>query len=321
MKKFLLIIMILFFAHSGVGHSAEIHNDLNKRLDLYQWAEAESGIPWYYIAGIDQYERSLLLADKDASPTQNNISIRFSDAVWGGIANPNSDDTNPVSIQFFQGIGLDGNGDGVASRSSDEDLLKTMTTILAKQGFDKEHFKIGLWEHYKKDRSVSIIMSNARLFEKYQNIDLQKKVFPISKKRNYTYKDTWAMARGFGGKRTHEGTDIFADYGTGVRSTCYGIVELKGWNRFGGWRIGIRDINNTYHYYAHLSSFAKDIQIGDLVEPGQIIGGVGSSGYGPVGTSGKFPPHLHYGMYKARQYTEWAFNPYPFLVKWERQSE
>ena len=27
-------------------------------------------------------------------------------------------------------------------------------------------------------------------------------------------------------------------------------------------------------------------------------GGVGSSGYGPPGTSGKFPPHLHYGMYK-----------------------
>jgi len=58
---------------------------------------------------------------------------------------------------------------------------------------------------------------------------------------------------------------------------------------------------------------------GQLVEAGQVIGYVGSSGYGPPGTSGKFPPHLHYGIYKDNGITEWSFDPYPSLRNWERQ--
>jgi peptidoglycan LD-endopeptidase LytH len=50
-----------------------------------------------------------------------------------------------------------------------------------------------------------------------------------------------------------------------------------------------------------------------------VIGGVGSSGYGPPGTSGKFPPHLHYGIYKDNGYTEWSYDPYPHLRLWEKQ--
>ncbi|WP_297992138.1 M23 family metallopeptidase, partial [uncultured Anoxybacillus sp.] len=61
------------------------------------------------------------------------------------------------------------------------------------------------------------------------------------------------------------------------------------------------------------------IREGSIVEPGMLIGSVGSSGYGPPGTSGKFPPHLHYGMYKDNGYTEWSFDPYPYLKQWERQ--
>ncbi|NEU03096.1 peptidase M23, partial [Escherichia coli] len=49
-----------------------------------------------------------------------------------------------------------------------------------------------------------------------------------------------------------------------------------------------------------------------------VIGSVGSSGYGPPGTAGKFPPHLHYGMYKDNGRTEWSFDPYPHLRAWER---
>ena len=57
---------------------------------------------------------------------------------------------------------------------------------------------------------------------------------------------------------------------------------MKGWNRFGGWRIGIRDINNNYHYFAHLNGFAKDLHVGQIVEPGthwqcgpQVMGHLG----------------------------------------------
>ena len=92
-----------------------------------------------------------------------------------------------------------------------------------------------------------------------------------------------------------------------------------GWNDYGGWRVGIRDMHNTYHYYAHLSGFNKEVKEGDIVEPGTVIGYVGSSGYGKEGTSGRFPPHLHYGMYKYNGRTEWAFDPYPYLKIWEKQ--
>ena len=84
-----------------------------------------------------------------------------------------------------------------------------------------------------------------------------------------------------------------------------------GWNEYGGWRIGIRDNHNTYHYFAHLAYFDKGIKEGDIVEPGTLLGFVGSTGYGKEGTSGKFPPHLHYGLYKYNGKTEWAFDPYP----------
>ena len=96
--------------------------------------------------------------------------------------------------------------------------------------------------------------------------------------------------RSWGGYRIHEGTDIFAPHGLPVRSTCYGVVEIKGWNPFGGWRIGIRDLNNHYHYYAHLSGFDKNAHIGEVVTPGQVVGWVGSSGYGKPGTQGNSSP-------------------------------
>src|SRR5699024_959558 len=97
-------------------------------------------------------------------------------------------------------------------------------------------------------------------------------------------------------------------------------VELKGWNKYGGWRIGIRDIYNRYHYYAHLNNFEEGIEVGDIVEAGQVIGSVGATGYGPPGTSGKFPPHLHYGIYKDNGKNEWAFDPFPYLKKWESKN-
>jgi murein DD-endopeptidase MepM/ murein hydrolase activator NlpD len=98
------------------------------------------------------------------------------------------------------------------------------------------------------------------------------------------------------------------------------VVEIIGWNKFGGWRIGIRDVKNVYHYYAHLSGYEKHIKKGSFVKPGEVIGYVGSSGYGPKGTQGKFPPHLHYGLYKYNGYMEYSFDPYPYLRAWEREA-
>ncbi|MBM7704593.1 murein DD-endopeptidase MepM/ murein hydrolase activator NlpD [Bacillus iocasae] len=324
MRSFILLTFVSVFLFSNMPHSyaSETKQDevqINKRrMELFHHMESVTHIPWYYFAGIDQYERSTRRARKDLPKERGAISIYYEDEKWSGPLNPTRQDTNPITIALFGGLGKDGNGDGKADINDDEDLLFTIANYLQTFGVTHAQIKIGIWDYYKRSRTVDAVLGNAKLFKTYGRLDLQEKAFPVPIRSNHSYRSTWGDARGWGGRRVHEGTDIFADYGVPVRATCYGVLEIKGWNRYGGWRIGIRDINNTYHYLAHLSGFSKGLQVGQIVEPGMIIGGVGSSGYGPPGTSGKFPPHLHYGMYKDNGRIEWSFDPYPHLRNWER---
>nr|WP_244853720.1 M23 family metallopeptidase [Ornithinibacillus bavariensis] len=285
----------------------------DKRMALYMKTESLTQIPWYFIAAVDQYERQI---HKDLKEDQI-ISIRIPQEIWFGPGNQSMD---MEMIEVFNGKGKDGNGDGKADPNNGEDALLTFATMIQAYGHNEEDFKIALWEYYKRDLTVQTIKNTARVFKKYNSINLTERDFPVAINYNYTYRSTWGDRRGFGGRRIHEGTDIFAGYGTPVHSTTYGVVELIGWNLYGGWRIGIRDIFNIYHYYAHLSGYQEGIEIGQIVKPGDVLGSVGSTGYGPPGTSGKFPPHLHYGMYKDNGYSEWSFDPYPYLRKWERMA-
>ncbi|MEK4668879.1 M23 family metallopeptidase [Niallia sp. FSL R7-0271] len=318
-----LAVLLAFLAPNIVSHAAENKSSVDdtyyKRMELYEKIEAVTQLPWYYIAAVDQYERNIRASRRDLPKATGLIGIYFPKETWAGIINPDSDDTNPKSIAFFGGLGVDGNGDGKADSLNDEDVLFTFANHILKFGVDEDNFRIGLWDYYKRDKTVSIIMGKAAIYRHFGRLNLDDHAFPVPLRSNYSYRSTWGDARGWGGKRIHEGTDIFADYSVPVRATSYGIIEMKGWNRYGGWRIGIRDINNNYHYFAHLSGFAKDVHNGMIVEPGMLIGGVGSSGYGPPGTSGKFPPHLHYGMYKDNGKTEWSYDPFSHLKVWERQ--
>ena len=289
------------------------------RMKLYQTLAEKQGLKWQWIAAIDQYERTLTKAKPKQRPTQGTItSIYIDQRKWVGQLNPNSEETSSSLIEYFNGIGRDGNGDGKAELNNDTDLLYSITSAAANYGTRNEDFEIGLWEYYQNARAVQRIKQFKTIYENYNQLDLSEHAFPLPVNSIYSYRSTWGDRRGWGGKRIHEGTDIFANYGTDVRSTCYGIIEIKGWNRYGGWRIGIRDLDNHYHYFAHLQGFAKDLEIGQTVKPGEVIGWVGSSGYGKIGTSGKFPPHLHYGMYSDRGYIEWAFDPFPSLKHWEQ---
>ncbi|WP_153126615.1 M23 family metallopeptidase [Peribacillus tepidiphilus] len=314
------ILSILFLLVQPIQTKAISKDPYKIRMELYMQVEKVTNIPWYYIAAADQYEHSIRNARRDLPDSDGPVGIYIESEKWRGISNPDVSDENPHSILYFDGIGRDANGDGKASLRDPRDVLFSFANQLLEYGTDEDNLRMGLWDYYKRDKAVGIIMGNAKLFQKYGRINLTDKAFPVPVFSHYSYKNTWGMARGWGGRRSHEGTDIFADYGLPVRSTCYGIIEMKGWNKYGGWRIGIRDIHNTYHYFAHLSGFAKGLKIGQIVEPGMVIGGVGSSGYGPPGTSGKFPPHLHYGMYKDNGYIEWSFDPYPHLKLWERQA-
>ncbi len=324
----LFITIILIIAWSGLApQPAAASSDsrdpvLRERLALFERMQFLYGIPWPYLAAIDQYERTTTSkSNKSDTPASTRLTaITVPPEIWCGPLNPEQDDTDEASIRFFNGIGVDGSGDGKADMHDDVDVLTALIRYYSRFGFGRDDFLIGLWTYYKSDRTVKTIDEFATVYAKYQRLDLLRHTFPIPQRYSYTYRNTWGDARGWGGRRIHEGTDIFSDYGTPVLSTGYGIVEVVGWNKYGGWRIGIRDMENIYHYYAHLSAYRKGLAPGQIVEPGQVIGYVGSSGYGRPGTSGKFPPHLHYGMYKDTGYDEWAFDPFPYLKRWERQS-
>ena len=143
------------------------------------------------------------------------------------------------------------------------------------------------------------------------------RVFPLPAGSGYSCEDGFGDGRDFGGARTHEGVDIIVDEGTPVLSACNGTITKMGWLTLGGWRIGVEDAFGVYHYYAHLSAYAEGLEIGDTVRAGDVLGFVGSTGYGPVGTSDQMIPHLHFGVYV----NDVAVNPYPYLRAWDAQQE
>ncbi len=158
--------------------------------------------------------------------------------------------------------------------------------------------------------------------KKYYNAILEDiKCFPVGPKSdgklNITFIDTWNSYRSYGGNRRHEGTDLMS--GENIRgeypviSMTDGTVEKMGWLEQGGYRIGIRGICGAYYYYAHLYSYAPDLQIGDTVKAGDFLGYMGDSGYGTEGTIGKFDVHLHVGIYVETDFGELSVNPYWIL--------
>lgn len=133
-----------------------------------------------------------------------------------------------------------------------------------------------------------------------------------------SYENSWGDQRNYGGKRSHEGTDIMA--GNNVRgyfpvvSMTDGVVEKAGWLKLGGYRIGVRSPSGAYYYYAHLNEFAEGIEEGTEVTAGTVLGTMGDTGYSEVeGTTGKFPVHLHLGIYIDIDGKEVSFNPYHIL--------
>ncbi|MCO7176048.1 M23 family metallopeptidase [Sporolactobacillus kofuensis] len=317
------VLFILLSAVFPVYGKDNANLDDQKRKSLYLKTAALTGIQWSVLAGCDQYAHNIasLQSDRVSSKHDELISITFTKKQWAGPLNPNSNDHDPKTISLFGGIGKDGNGDGRASLKDAEDRLYSFAEQLTQFGPGRQNTRIGLWSLYHRGKAVDMIEDFARLYEKADATHLSQHAFPVPLNYNYDYASTWGAKRGWGGRRIHEGTDIFADYGTPVRATVYGVIELIGWNNYGGWRIGLRDIKGNYHYFAHLNGYAPGLHRGVITKPGQVIGYVGSSGYGPKGTMGKFPPHLHYGLYRDNGRTEYSVDPYPVLRIWEREDQ
>ncbi len=124
---------------------------------------------------------------------------------------------------------------------------------------------------------------------------------PIASGYGYGHCDDFGVGRSFGFKRKHLGHDMMGFLGTPIVAVEGGVVEAMGWNRYGGWRIGIRSFDGKrYYYYAHLKKdtpFAEGLQEGDLVQAGDLIGYMGRTGYSDKENTNNIETvHLHFGI-------------------------
>ena len=124
---------------------------------------------------------------------------------------------------------------------------------------------------------------------------------PIAAGYGYSHCDDFGVSRSFGFKRKHLGHDLMGSLGTPIVAVEGGVVEAMGWNRYGGWRIGIRSFDSKrYYYYAHLQKdkpFAQGLQVGDIVQAGDLIGYMGRTGYSDKENTNNIETvHLHFGM-------------------------
>jgi murein DD-endopeptidase MepM/ murein hydrolase activator NlpD len=114
----------------------------------------------------------------------------------------------------------------------------------------------------------------------------------------------WGASRD-GGKRSHEGIDIFAPKGTPAVASADGVITGVKEGGIGGKVVWMRPEGKNYHlYYAHLDK--QLVQPGQVVKKGDVVGTVGNTG-----NARTTPAHLHFGVYTFSG----PVDPYPFVNK------
>ncbi len=124
---------------------------------------------------------------------------------------------------------------------------------------------------------------------------------PVAAGYGYSHCADFGVSRSFGFQRKHLGNDLMGGLGTPIVAVEGGVVEAMGWNRYGGWRVGIRSFDGKrYYYYAHLQKdtpFAPGLAQGDMVQAGDLIGFMGRTGYSDKENVNNIETvHLHFGM-------------------------
>lgn len=155
----------------------------------------------------------------------------------------------------------------------------------------------GMAGSYRIQTAESLESGTAVYEEKYG----LKAYSPIAYGYCYSHYDDFGNSRSFGFRRTHLGNDLLGSIGTPIIAVESGVVETIGWNRYGGWRVGIRSFDGKrYYYYAHLRKnrpYHADLKEGGIIQAGDIVGYLGMTGYSDTeNVNGMSVPHLHFGM-------------------------
>lgn len=158
------------------------------------------------------------------------------------------------------------------------------------------------WEA-EKDRTYIVrvqpeLLRSARLTITIRN---QASIgFPVQGHTSKAVRSFFGNARD-GGKRKHEGVDVFAPRGTPVVAVTNGWATA-GNNTLGGKVVWLRHEGRSF-YYAHLDS--QYVSALRIVNAGDTLGTVGNTG-----NAKHTPAHLHFGIYASG---EGAIDPFPFI--------
>jgi murein DD-endopeptidase MepM/ murein hydrolase activator NlpD len=147
---------------------------------------------------------------------------------------------------------------------------------------------------------ISAVSSSSKI-KRPTNAVSKSLAFPVAGKKS-NIGSFWG-ARRDGGRRKHQGIDIFARKGTPVVAISDGIIVEKAHTPVGGKTLWLRSVNHNWTaYYAHLDK--QKVREGQYVRKGQVIGTVGNTGNAKT-----TPSHLHFGIYMANG----PVNPLPYV--------
>ena len=169
-----------------------------------------------------------------------------------------------------------------------ERKLIDMQKLLKKKGIDK---KLSIGGHYIPSDRLSDEYLDA-VDKDIENLSKIFREYPIGKpiqvlvSSGYGYRiDPFNKKR----KAFHSGVDFSTHYGTSVKSTADGVVQMAGGYKGYGKCVIIKHKNGYKTLYGHLSKI--NVTKGQKIAPGDKIGEVGSTGR----STG---PHLHYEVIK-----------------------
>ena len=134
--------------------------------------------------------------------------------------------------------------------------------------------------------------------------------FPV---KTRAYEDVWSFWGDprDGGKRKHEGIDVFAKRGEPLVAVTKAYVKNVSDKGLGGKQVWLRDVRTkNMIYYAHLHE--QLVEEGTYVEVGDTIGLVGNTGNAKT-----THPHLHFGIYRPNR--GGAVDPLPFVKKYRNR--
>ncbi|MEM6325920.1 MAG: M23 family metallopeptidase, partial [Bacteroidota bacterium] len=140
---------------------------------------------------------------------------------------------------------------------------------------------------------------------------LDRLLIPVEGVDRGDLRDSFTAPRS--GGRVHRAIDIGAPVGTPVLAVSDGEVVRRTRSRLGGITLYLRSPDGDYDfYYAHLSRYADGATVGTLVQQGDTLGYVGTTGNARS-------PHLHFQVLRrtGTRGRGTPVNPYPLL----RQSE